>query len=164
MRALEELDLSAGALDGSELEVDILVVEDNGSVRNSILAILLEFLPDVPVASARNGQDALDFLFARGVWSGRAEMVPPKLILMDLSMPESNGFSVLGQIRSTESDSALKFTPVVVFSDSQAVADIQESYRRGANSYIVKPLTYAEFQFAVVVIGQYWMAHNTAFT
>jgi two-component system response regulator len=140
--------------------VDILVVEDNESQRASIVLALQNSIPDVVVTSVRDGPEALDFLFSRGAWADRTGEVPPRLILLDLALPESNGFSVLGQIRSIEREDALTVTPVVVFTDSQAAGDIKESYRCGANSYIIKPVSFPDFQTVVETIGQYWMTHN----
>jgi len=140
--------------------VDILVVEDNDSQRASIVRALQGAIPDVLVLAVRDGPEALDFLFSRGAWSDRVGEDPPKLILLDLELPGSDGFSVLGQIRSIEPKDALTLTPVVIFTDSQASADITLSYRCGANSYIIKPLSFPNFRAIVETIGQYWMTHN----
>ena len=67
---------------------------------------------------------------------------------------------MLGQIRSIAPRDALTLTPVVIFTDSHADADIKESYRCGANSYIIKPLSFPDFQAVVETVGQYWMTHN----
>ena len=141
--------------------VDILVVEDNDSERASIVAALQASIPDVQVVAVQDGTDALDFLFARGTWAGRIGQTPPRLILLDLALPGTDGFSVLRQIRSLDAEgSALTLIPVVIFSDSQAVGNISRSYCCGANSYITKPLSFPDFQAVVKTIGQYWMAHN----
>ena len=140
--------------------IDILVVEDNESQRASIVLALQNTIPDVLVVAVRDGDDALDFLFGRGAWTGRIGRDPPRLILLDLALPGSNGFSVLGQIRSIEPKDSLTLTPVVVFTDSQTAGDITESYRCGANSYIIKPLSFPDFQSVVEMVGQYWMTHN----
>jgi two-component system response regulator len=139
---------------------DILVVEDNDSERASIVAALQAAIPDVEVVAVHNGNDALDFLFARGAWADRVDEDPPRLVLLDLELPGTSGFSVLGQIRSIEPQDALTLTPVVIFSDSKATGDITKSYRCGANSYIMKPLSFADFQTVVETVGKYWMAHN----
>ena len=140
--------------------VDILVVEDNDSQRASIVLALKNCIPDVLVVGVSDGATALDFLFHRGVWKDCAGEGPPKLILLDLEMPGLDGISLLGQIRALEPQDALTLTPVVVFTDSQAVDDIQESYRCGANSYLIKPLSFQDFQAIVETIGQYWVNHN----
>lgn len=140
--------------------VDILVVEDDDSQRASIVEALQASIPDVVVVAARDGPGALDFLFRRGAWTGRREAEPPRLILLDLALPGVDGFSVLDQIRSLGGGDALAFTPVVVFSDSQASVDVARSYRCGANSYIIKPLCFPDFRALVEAIGRYWLVHN----
>ena len=140
--------------------VDILVVEDNENECESIVTALEESSPDVCVVAVHNGTEALDFLFARGAYTDRVDESPPTLILLDLSLPGSDGFSILGEIRSLEPDDALMLTPVVIFSDSQNNSDIKESYRCGANSYVIKPVNFTDFRAAVEKIGQYWMNYN----
>ncbi len=140
--------------------VDILVVEDNDSQRASIVASLEASIEGVQVAAVHNGDEALDFLFCRGAWTGRLGDDPPRLILLDLEMPGTDSFSVLGQIRSIDPRGALTLAPVVVFTDSKSDSDIQESYRCGANSYIIKPLSFSEFKTIVDTVGQYWMTYN----
>lgn len=140
--------------------VDILVVEDNDNERASIVVALQASIDNVQVVAVGDGPEALDFLFARGVWTARAGADYPKLILLDLELPGSDGFSVLGQIRSVEPQDALTLTPVVIFTDSQSSSDITRSYRCGANSYIMKPLSFPDFQAVVQMVGQYWMKHN----
>jgi len=140
--------------------VDILVVEDNDSERASIVASLQSAIHGVNVVAVHDGTEALDFLFARGNWTDREGADSPRLILLDLELPGSDGFSVLGQIRSIEPKDALTLTPVVVFTDSKARGDIAKSYRCGANSYIMKPLSFPDFQAIVKTVGQYWMTHN----
>ena len=140
--------------------VDILVVEDNDSQRSTIVASLEASISGVQIAAVRDGDEALDFLFGRGVWAIRIGYPPPKLILLDLEMPGTDSFSVLGQIRSMEPKGALTLAPVVVFTDSKSGSDIEESYRCGANSYIIKPLRFSEFKTVVDKVAQYWMTHN----
>jgi CheY-like chemotaxis protein len=140
--------------------VDILVVEDNDSQRASIVLALKNAIPDVLILAVRDGDEALDFLFRRGGWTERLGADPPKLILLDLALPGSDGFSVLGQIRSVDPQDELTLTPVVVFTDSQTASDIKQSYSCGANSYLIKPLSFPDFQAVVETIGQYWVTHN----
>lgn len=136
------------------------MVEDNESQRESIVASLRAAIQDVAVVAVEDGTLALDFLFGRGAWSERAGEDPPKLILLDLELPGSDAFSILGQIRSVEAKDALTLAPVVIFTDSMDSADMKECYRCGANSYIIKPLSFTEFQTVVDTVGQYWMLHN----
>ncbi len=145
---------------GEEQVIDILVVEDNEGERESIVAVLQAAIADVRIASLSNGDEAMDFLLARPPWTERADEAPPRLILMDLAMPGTDGFSMLAQIRRIEPENALTLVPVVVFTDSQAESDIRESYRCGANSYIMKPLSFPDFESVVKAVGRYWMGHN----
>ena len=73
---------------------------------------------------------------------------------------DADGFSILGQIRSLHAENALTLTPVVIFSDSQDPGNITRSYRCGANGYIMKPVSFSDFQAVVKSIGQFWMTHN----
>jgi two-component system, response regulator len=143
-----------------DTQVDILVVEDNESERVSIVEALEASIKDVGLLAVNNGKQALDFLLRREEWKDIVMASPPRLILLDLAMPEDDGFSVLGQIRSIEPEGDLTLTPVVIFTDSKTSGDIQKSYRCGANSYIMKPLSYPDFQKVVETVGQYWMTHN----
>jgi two-component system response regulator len=140
--------------------VDILVVEDNDSQRASIVESLQSAIPNVSVIAVNNGTEALDFLLARNDWTARAGAEPPRLILLDLALPGADGCSVLGQIRSLDEDEGLMLTPVVIFTDSQASIDVNRSYRCGANSYIIKPLSFPDFQAIVETVGKYWISHN----
>ena len=142
--------------------VDVLVVEDNDSERASIVDSLQASIRGVNIVAVHDGIEALDFLFARGAWVDRAGEDPPRLILLDLALPGLDGFSVLGQIRSLDPQDALTLVPVVIFSDSQSDANVIKSYRCGANSYIMKPLSFPDFQAVVRTVGQYWMMHNKA--
>ena len=142
--------------------VDILVAEDSESERASIVQALHAALPNVSIMAVCGGTEALDFLFGRGAWANRLGDRRPRLILLDLALPGADGFSVLGQIRSLEAQDALTLTPVVIFTDSQAADDIARSYRCGANSYIIKPVNFPDFQAVVEAIGQYWLMYNRA--
>ena len=140
--------------------VDILVVEDGESERTSIVEALQSSVPNVHVVAVHDGTAALDFLFARGDWMARVGADPPRLIMLDLSLPGADGFAILGQIRSLDAENPVTLTPVVIFSNSQDSASIARSYRCGANGYIMKPLRFLDFRAVVKSIGQYWMTHN----
>lgn len=142
--------------------VDILVVEDNDSERGTIVDTLKASIGGVTVLGVPSGVQALNFLLARGEWSGRAGAEPPKLILLDLELPGSDAFSVLGTIRALENDDALMVVPIVIFTDSYNAADVAECYRCGANSYIIKPLSFFTFKTVVDAVGRYWVTHNRA--
>jgi two-component system response regulator len=140
--------------------VDILVVEDDESERASIVLALEDAIPRVVVIALGNAEDALSFLFSRSVWTDRAEEDPPKLVLLDLKMPEEDGLFILVQIRASGPQNTLALAPVVIFADSNTPSDITESYRCGANSYITKPVDFLEFLAIVKTVGQYWIKHN----
>jgi CheY-like chemotaxis protein len=143
--------------------VDVLVVEDNESERGSIVQTLQSSIRDANVVAVNDGPEAMEFLFGRGNWLHRLGEEPPRLILLDLEMPGTDGFSVLGQIRSLEAlDDSLNLTPVVIFTDSHEAGDVLKSYRCGANSYIIKPLSFPDFQAVVATVGRYWLDHNKA--
>lgn len=142
--------------------VDILVVEDNEQERESIVDSLIAAIPGTTVVSVHDGAQALDFLFGRAEWGDRKGEDPPKLILLDLEMPGADGFSIMGQIRSCGAQDELNLTPIVIFTDSTRTGDIGRSYRCGANSYIIKPISYPDFQAVVQTVGRYWLEHNMA--
>lgn len=142
--------------------VDILVVEDHASERASIVGSLRRALPGVTVVALCDGNTAMDFLLGRADWSGRADAAPPKLILLDLALPGADGFTILGRIRDIDNDDSLTLTPVVIFTDSQATSDVTRSYRCGANSYVMKPLSFPDFQAVVETVGRYWLLNNRA--
>jgi len=142
--------------------VDILVVETNDRERESLVSALQAAVQHVRVRSVGSGDEALDFLFARGAFASRAGDEPPRLILLDIEKPGTSSRSVLAQIRSMEPQDALTLVPVVVFTDSGDRSDIEDSYRCGANSYVIKPVSYPDFQAVVAKIGQYWITHNLA--
>ncbi len=142
------------------LPVDILVVDDNDSQRASIVLALEKSIPNVVVIAVENGIEALDFLLSRGAWTDRVGEDPPRLIMLDISLPGASGIHLLGQIRSLAPNDTLALTPVVMFTDSRARGDITESYRHGANSYITKPLSVPDFQAVVESVGRYWINQN----
>jgi two-component system response regulator len=140
--------------------VDILVVEDNDSQRTSIVEALEASMDGICVVAVHDGDEALNFLFARESWAYREGAEPPKLILLDLELPGANAFSILGQIRSLGPEDALMLTPVVIFTDSKSDSNATECYRCGANSYLIKPVSFTEFKTMVDMVGQYWITHN----
>lgn len=105
----------------------------------------------------KDGEEALDYLFAREIYEGRNVNHFPKLILLDLKLPKVDGLEVLRQIRS---DERIRKVPVVVLTSSNEEQDIVESYTLGANSYIVKPVDFGKFTDTVSQIGMYWLLLN----
>jgi two-component system response regulator len=136
-------------------QIEILVVEDNPSdLELTLHALRLNNLVN-SVQVARDGQEALDYLFRTdGLGQGR-----PKLILLDLKLPLVDGMEVLRQIKD---DPETRVIPVVVLTSSREERDLVESYQLGVNSYIQKPVDFAQFSDAVRQIGFYWLLLNHA--
>jgi two-component system response regulator len=133
---------------------EILVVENNDSQRECIVASIEAAVRDASVACVSGTEDAMAFLFG----SSRSE--PPKLLLLDLDLGDCNGMEVLARIRAGDDRSALTHIPIVIFSDSQNEESISEGYRLGANSYVIKPLDFLEFQRVVENVAFYWLSRN----
>ena len=102
----------------------------------------------------KDGAEALDFLYCKGIYSQRNADWKPKLLLLDLKMPKVSGMQVLEKVKS---DPHLKSTPIVILTSSQEDPDIANCYALGANSYIVKPVDSDKFFNAIKQIGMYWM-------
>ncbi|MCL4258590.1 MAG: response regulator [Anaerolineales bacterium] len=138
-------------MENAEL-IDILLVEDNpGDVRLTQEAFKDGMLRN-NLHVAMDGEQAMDFLYRRGQFT---EAPRPDLILLDLNLPKMNGREVLAAIKQDES---LKRIPVVVLTTSQDEADITESYRQFASSYIVKPVSMEKFLKVVSSFKQYWLS------
>lgn len=110
-----------------------------------------------PLAVVEDGVEALDYLFARGAYAGRAGQPLPALVLLDLKLPRLDGFEVLRQIRA---NTLTRFLPVVVLTSSDEQKDLVESYSQGCNSYVRKPVSYTEFVEAARQLGLYWLVLN----
>lgn len=137
--------------------VEILLVEDSASDAELTIRALKKKNLSNHLIHLRNGADALDFIFARGAYSGRDPHVVPKVILLDLKMPKVNGLEVLAEIRS---DERTRTIPVVVLTSSKEDPDIDACYALGVNSYIVKPVEFDKFVKAVSDLGFYWLLLN----
>lgn len=137
--------------------IEILLVEDNpNDVKLTLNAFARHKLGNL-ILVARDGVEALDFVFCRGEHAGRDINQPPKLILLDLKLPKVDGLEVLRVIKA---DPRTQMIPVVVLTSSTVDTDIQESYLRGANSYIVKPVDFDKFIEAAYTLGLYWLQLN----
>lgn len=135
----------------------ILLVEDNGDdVELTRRAFAKSNLRDALVV-VRDGQEALDYLFGVGAHAGRDPCVLPRLVLLDLHLPKLDGLEVLRRIRSS---AATRRLPVVMLTTSREARDIAQSYDLGANSYVRKPVDFAEFVEAARQLGVYWLALN----
>ena len=139
----------------SETKRILLVDDDAINVDLLLLALSRQRFPHQTVV-ARDGAEALDYLFGRGKFAGRDEK-QPAVMLLDLKMPGVDGFEVLRQVKS---DNALKRIPVVVFSSSNDEGDRLLSYELGANAYVTKPVDFSEFLEIVQTVGRFWTDIN----
>lgn len=136
---------------------EILFVEDNPyDAELALNALKMNNLED-KVLWVENGEQALDFLYASGEYSGRDIDLKIKLILLDLKMPKLDGMEVLKKIKS---DEKMKTIPVVIMSSSREESDIIKSYQLGVNSFILKPVDSREFTKCVSALGFYWLQLN----
>jgi two-component system response regulator len=134
----------------------ILLVEDNPDDEElTLLALKKSNIAKVFVA--RDGAEALDFLFGTGTYAGRDLSVMPAVTLLDLKLPKVDGLEVLKRLRAHEHTRRL---PVVILTSSREQQDIVESYNFGANSYIRKPVDFAQFMEATKQLGLYWLVLN----
>jgi CheY-like chemotaxis protein len=137
--------------------VEILLVEDNPQHVELTLRALKKHNLANNVLVAKDGAEALAFIFATGAYSQRRIENGPKVILLDLKLPKVDGLEVLRRIKSDERTKAI---PVVVVTTSEQEQDVVESYKLGVNSYIVKPVSFDKFIQAVSELGFYWMLLN----
>jgi CheY-like chemotaxis protein len=137
--------------------IEILLVEDDPQDLELMLRALRKAKLSNRIQVARDGEEALDFIFCKGPHADRNIENSPKVVLLDLKLPKVDGLEVLDKIKS---DSRTRATPVVVLTSSREQKDIIESYRRGVNSYIVKPVNFERFAEAVGELGLYWLLHN----
>src|SRR5262245_19814426 len=134
----------------------ILMVEDDPKDVELTLTALEEYNLANEVVVARDGEEALDYLYCRGKFATRSNE-NPAVLLLDLKLPKVNGLEVLQQIRS---DEKLKMIPVVVLTSSHEEKDIVASYKLGVNAYVVKPVDFHEFVNAVKELGIFWSVIN----
>ncbi|HTP63663.1 MAG TPA: response regulator [Burkholderiales bacterium] len=138
-------------------QVEILLAEDNPKDAEMTQRALHKHNLGNRLHWVKDGEEALDFLFCRGQFSGRDPSRPPKLVLLDIKMPKVDGIQVL---RQAKADERTRMVPVVVMTSSNEERDVMESYRLGANSYIVKPIEFGNFLEVVAKIGLYWVLTN----
>ncbi len=135
----------------------ILLVEDNPYDEALTLEAFKASRMANQVVVAHDGVEALDYLFKRGSFAGRSEEESPALILLDLKLPKVDGFEVLQEIRA---DERTQLIPVVVLTSSKEQEDLVKSYKRGANSYVRKPVDFSAFVEAVKQLEVYWILLN----
>jgi CheY-like chemotaxis protein len=138
-------------------EIEILLVEDNQDDLDMTLRALRKANLMNPIHVARDGAEALEFIFCRGAHAGRKFENPPKVILLDLKLPKVDGMEVLKRIKG---DERTKMIPIVILTSSKEQRDVIESYNLGVNSYIVKPVNFEGFAAAIQEVGMYWLLHN----
>jgi two-component system, response regulator len=136
---------------------EILLVEDNMADARMTIMALEEKKIGNKIVHVKDGAEALDYIFARGVYSHRKDKDLPVLILLDLKMPKINGIEVLETIKK---DELTRKIPVTVFTSSQEDPDVKRCYELGVNSYVVKPLDFDSFNNVVQDIGLYWLVVN----
>jgi CheY-like chemotaxis protein len=134
----------------------VLIVEDDPDDLELILRSFGETRTTNPLEVAKDGQEALDYLFGRGAHAGR-EAIPPRLILLDIVLPRIDGFEVL---RAIKADPHTKAIPVVILTSSQEERDRIEGYQLGVNGYIQKPLDFGQFQKTIRAMAHYWLVVN----
>jgi two-component system, response regulator len=135
----------------------ILLVEDSKDDRELTLRSLEKNRIASEIIIARDGVEAIDYLFGTGAYAGRDPSETPALILLDLKLPKVDGLEVLRQVRSHP---MTKRIPVVVLSTSSEDIDKMKSYDLGANSYVRKPIDFDQFMEAIRQLGHYWLALN----
>lgn len=140
-----------------EMDRVILLVEDNPKDEELTLRALGKSNILNPIVIARDGVEALDYLFARGAHVNRPAAALPQVILLDLKLPKLDGLEVLRTLRL---DERTKLLPVVILTSSVEEQDLIRSYSLGANSYVRKPVDFVQFSEAVRQLGLYWLVLN----
>src|SRR5271169_4779825 len=141
----------------SQADIEILLVEDNpDDLELALHALRREKLAN-NIEVARDGAEALDFIFCRGGYAHRDFNRQPRLILLDLKLPKVDGLQVLSEIKN---DARTKSIPVVILTSSREEKDLVEGYRLGVNSYIQKPVDFEQFRSSIKQVGLYWLVVN----
>jgi CheY-like chemotaxis protein len=138
--------------------IEILLVEDNPADAELALHALRKSKAAKHVQVLRDGEQALDFLLCRGDYSDRRFEAPPRIVLLDLKLPKVDGAEVLRDLKANPRTKAI---PVIVLTSSTEEQDMVRCYKLGANSYIQKPVSFAEFQHVLQLLGTYWLVTNS---
>jgi CheY-like chemotaxis protein len=137
--------------------VEILLVEDNPADAELALHALRKSKIANHILHLHDGAEALDFMFCRGEYATRSHESRPSMILLDLKLPKIDGLQVLHELKSNPRTRAI---PVILLTSSQEEHDLATGYQSGVNSYIQKPVNFAEFQEVVHKLGFYWLVVN----
>jgi CheY-like chemotaxis protein len=140
-------------------EIEILLVEDNAADEELAIHALRTNNLVNQIHVARDGEEALDFLFCRGAHAHRDCEKPPRLVLLDLKLPKVDGLEVLRQLKS---DARTKAIPIVILTASREERDMINGYQLGVNSYIQKPVDFRQFREIIKQLGLYWLVVNQA--
>ena len=138
-------------------ETEILIVEDNKNDAEMALRAFKKNHLTNNIYVVGDGEEAFDFIYAKGKFESRKDAANPKIILLDLKLPKISGLEVLRKIKN---DPEKKMIPVIVLTSSKEESDIIESYKLGVNSYIVKPVDFDKFVDSVRDLGFYWLLLN----
>ena len=138
-------------------EVELLLVEDDPNDVELALRSLRKHHLANKIHVARDGEEALDFLYARGPYQGRNGVALPRVVFLDLKLPKVSGLEVLKEMKG---DPRFHSIPVVVMTSSREQRDLLEGYRLGVNSYIQKPIDFEQFQNVIKDLGYYWLVIN----
>jgi two-component system response regulator len=135
----------------------IMLVEDNPDDEALTLRALKKNKVANQIVVARDGEEALDYLFGTGAYAGRDPRDTPTMILLDLKLPKIDGLEVLRRLRAHEHT---RLTPVIILTSSQEEGDRLKGYQLGVNSYVVKPVDFGQFSEAINYLGLYWLVLN----
>jgi two-component system, response regulator len=138
-------------------QVEVLLVEDNMHDAEMTIRSLKKVNLANNLVHVKDGEEALEFIFAQGKFAGRDLVNSPKVILLDIKMPKVDGIEVLRRIKA---DEATRCIPVVIMTSSKEELDIVSSYALGVNSFVVKPVDFEGFAKAVSQLGMYWLLTN----
>jgi CheY-like chemotaxis protein len=142
-----------------ERRVILLVEDDEDQVLLAMRALRQHGVASEvdEVVVAKDGNEALDYLFGEGEYTGRDPSVTPEFVLLDVDLPKTTGLQVLERVRA---DERTELVPVILFSASDRHRDVVEGYRLGANSYVSKPSSFKDFSETMRLLGWYWLNWN----